>query len=140
MLIGDTRGPGVSQPTRPIGHNEVVTAGGGKRAGSRRGARPKQTIPPMALLLALGITGAVIAWGYLVYLAIMHGQAIRSGDGDAWLPGAASGLGAVACLFIGFILVARLLRILATRPSAHSASAAPAPGGGHRVGSEDGQR
>ena len=87
----------------------------------------------MALVLALGITGAVIAWGYLVYLAIMHGQAIRSGDNDAWLPGAASGLGAVACLFLGFILVAQLLRTLATSPSTHSSSS-PAIGGGHRVG------
>jgi hypothetical protein len=87
----------------------------------------------MAMLLALGITCAVIAWGYLVYLAIMHGQAIRSGDGEAWLPAAASALGAVACLFVGFIMVARLLGILATAPRSHASSSAPA-GGGHRGG------
>lgn len=91
----------------------------------------------MAFVLALCITGSAIAWGYLVYLAIRHGQAIRSGDGDAWLPGAASGLGAVACLFIGFVLVARLLRLLAT-PSTRSSPAPATPGGGHRVRNDDG--
>lgn len=131
---GTHRGSGVSQPTSRIGHNDVVTAGGGKRGGTRRGARPKQAIRPAAFVLALGVTCAVIAWGYLVYLAIMHGQAIRSGDGDAWLPAAASALGAVACLFVGFILVARLLGTLTNPSRSHSSSSPTGTGGGHRGG------
>lgn len=116
----------------------MVTGAGGKRAGARRGARPKRPFQPVLVGLALGITGAVIAWGYLVYLAILHGQTIRTGDSDAWAPAAAAGVGAVACLFVGFVLVARLLRLLAMPAPTNSATATPvSPGGGHRVQSDD---
>jgi hypothetical protein len=45
-------------------------------------ARPAHGGPgagPSVLLLALGITAAVVAWGYLVYLAIDFGTAARDG-------------------------------------------------------------
>jgi hypothetical protein len=84
----------------------------GKRAGSRRGPRRKKTFQPILLLLALGITGCVVAWGYLVYAAIDFGSSARDGDSNAWWFLALASIGAVACLFVGLMLVARVLRRL----------------------------
>jgi hypothetical protein len=102
----------LSRPVRAISHNEAVTAATRKRAGSRRGAKPKPRLQPIALVMAAGITGAVIAWGYLVYQSILHGQAIRGGASSEWQLTLGYGVGAVACLFVGFMLIARLLRRL----------------------------
>jgi hypothetical protein len=127
----------VSQHGHRISHNDVVTAAGGKRAGSRRGAKPKAQFQPISLVLALAITLAIIAWGYLVYLAILHGQDMRAGDSTAWRMAAATGVGAVACLFAGFLLLARLLRVLGvTRPPETAPTIAPTPGGGRRIRSD----
>ena len=81
----------VAGRTAGIGHNGPVTSG--KRAapgrhagpgapGGARAARgpPARRSCPL-LLLALGITAAVVAWGYLVYLAIDFGTTARNGDG-----------------------------------------------------------
>lgn len=84
----------------------------GKRAGTRRGSKPKAGFQPALLALALGVTAAVLAWGYLVLAAIDFGSEARSGESDAWLFLGLAAVGAVACLFIGFLLVARLLRRL----------------------------
>jgi hypothetical protein len=54
----------------------------------------------------------VVAWGYLVYAAIDFGATARGGESQAWWFLAVSSFGAVACLFIGLMLVARLLRRL----------------------------
>lgn len=67
---------------------------------------------PVLLLLALGITGCVVAWGYLVYAAIDFGSTARNGDPRAWWFLGVASVGAVACLFVGLMLVARLLRRL----------------------------
>ena len=80
----------------------------GKRVGDRR----KKRLRPALLLLALGITGCVIAWGYLVYAAIDFGTEAREGDSGAWWFLALASVGAVACLFAGLMLVARLSRAL----------------------------
>ncbi len=64
------------------------------------------------LLLAIGITAGVVAWGYLVRAAIDFGVQARSGTDNAWLFLGLASFGAVACLFIGLMLVARLLRTL----------------------------
>jgi hypothetical protein len=101
----------------------VATGTAGKRAGSRRGPRRKRTFQPVLLLLALGITGCVVAWGYLVYAAIDFGSTARGGDPTAWWFLALASVGAVACLFVGLMLVARLLRRLGIT----SGPAAPAP-------------
>ena len=85
---------------------------GGKRAGSRRGPRRKKRFQPALLLLALGITACVVAWGYLVYAAIDFGSSARSGNDRAWWFLALASLGAVACLFVGLMLVARVTRRL----------------------------
>ena len=84
----------------------------GKRAGSRRGAKQKASFNRPALAFALAITGCVVAWGYLVYLAIDFGTTARAGEAGAWGLLALSSLGAVACLFAGLIFVSRLLRAL----------------------------
>ena len=39
---------------------------------------------PALLGLSLGVTLAIVAWGYLVFAAIDFGNAARSGDGGAW--------------------------------------------------------
>ena len=90
----------------------MAGTGGGKRAGSRRGQRPPRRFQPALLLLALGITACIVAWGYLVYAAIDFGTTARDGDPDAWWFLGLASLGAVACLFVGLMLVARVLRRL----------------------------
>lgn len=123
-------------------HNGPVTSG--KRAAAGRHAGPARLDEPSAppprprrsratgplLLLALGITAAVVAWGYLVYLAIDFGTTARNGDGRAWWFLAMATIGAIACLFLGMMLGVRLLarvRAEATPP------APPRPPGGRRA-------
>ena len=90
--------------------------------GKRVGARRERTFQPVLLLFALGVTLAVVAWGYLVKAAIDFGAEARSGQQEAWwLLGLAS-LGAVACLFVGLMLFARISRRLGiTQPASDAA-------------------
>ncbi len=111
-----------------IGHNVLVT---GKSAGSRRAAKQSRVNLSAALGYAIGITLLIVAWGYLVYVAIDFGSSARSGQSAGWwLLGLAS-LGAVACLFIGLLLITRLLRLLEQRPKTDDGHPAPPriPGG-----------
>ncbi|MDH2414731.1 hypothetical protein [Nocardioides sp. CER19] len=105
-----------------------VTAG--KRAGSRRSAPPPRRRRPAVLGYALGITVALVAWGYLVWAAIDFGSDARGGDGRAWWFLGLAALGAVACLFVGLILVTRLVRTLGRDPSP---TPTPRSGGGKRA-------
>jgi hypothetical protein len=82
------------------------------------------------LFLALGITAAVVAWGYLVYLAIDFGTAARDGDGTGWWMLALATIGAIACLFVGMLLGARF--VAALRRGAAPATP-PRPPGGRRA-------
>jgi hypothetical protein len=86
-------------------------------------------------LLAFGITAAVVAWGYLVKAAIDFGVQARDGTSGSWLYLGLATLGAVACLFIGLMLVARLLRRLGLTSGSASSSepTPPRPVGGHRA-------
>ncbi len=80
--------------------------------------------------LALGITAAVVAWGYLVYLAIDFGTSARDGDGRGWVFLALATVGAIACLFLALSLGSRLVaryRANATPPRP------PRPPGGRRA-------
>ncbi|MCW2833189.1 MAG: hypothetical protein JWN68_1142 [Nocardioides sp.] len=83
------------------------------------------------MILGLLITACVIAWGYLVFLAIDFGTAARSGDAGGWGLLALSSFGAVACLFAGLLFISRLLRELGiiAPPSEEDAppSSPPAP-------------
>lgn len=109
----------------------------GKRAGSRRGTRPPRQVNRAALLLGAAITLCVVAWGYLVYAAIDFGTAAREGSADStWAFMALACLGAIACLFVGLLLVARLMRALGVTQapdSPDSPSAPPRPVGGKRA-------
>lgn len=71
----------------------------------------------------------MIGWGYLVYAAIDFGSAARAGEQRAWAFLVVASLGAVACLFVGLMLVARLLRTLGVTadPSAPSTAPSAAP-------------
>ena len=113
----------------------MATGTGGKRAGSRRGPRRARTFQPVLLLLALGITGCVVAWGYLVYAAVDFGSTARGGDPTAWWFLALASVGAVACLFVGLMLVARVLRRLGitSGPAPRAPEDEPRPIGGRRA-------
>ena len=86
-------------------------------------------------MLGAAITLCVVAWGYLVYAAIDFGTAARGGSGSsAWLFMGLACLGAIACLFVGLLLVARLMRALGiTSPPPASSDEAPRPVGGKRA-------
>ena len=82
------------------------------------------------LLLALGITAAVIGWGYLVYLAIDFGTSARDGDSAGWWLLGLATIGAIACLFVAMMLGMRLV----TRLKADTAPPGPPrPPGGRRA-------
>ncbi len=124
-----TRKPGFCTGVSPartalagIGHNGHVTSG--KRAAGRHtGVARLEENPPRSgrspgplLLLALGITAAVVAWGYLVYLAIDFGTTARNGDGTAWWLLGLATIGAIACLFVAMMLGTRLVTRLRADP------------------------
>ena len=61
----------------------------------------------------LAITLCVVAWGYLVYAAIDFGSEARhDGKNEAWFYLGVAAIGAIACLFLGFMLVARFSRAI----------------------------
>lgn len=101
-------------------------ASSGKRVGSRRGAKQRSAPTSSALALAAGITLCVVAWGYLVYLAIDFGTSARSGESGSWALLALASIGAIACLFTGLVLIARLMRALGIT-SRRDESDEPAP-------------
>ena len=105
----------------------------GKRAGSRRGARQPRTLNRSALVLGVGVTLLVVAWGYLVYAAIDFGTAARGGNSTAWTFMALACAGAIACLFVGLLLVARMMRVLGVTSAPPSADTPPRPVGGKRA-------
>jgi hypothetical protein len=82
------------------------------------------------LLLALGITAAVIAWGFLVYLAIDFGTSARDGDAAGWWLLALTTIGAIACLFVAMMLGTRLVAAFRDGPAP---SGPPRPPGGRRA-------
>lgn len=108
-------------------------ASGGKRAGSRRGARSPRTLNKAALFLGVAITLLVVAWGYLVYAAIDFGTAARGGSSQAWTFMALACVGAIACLFVGLLLVARMMRVLGITSPPPSPDQPPRPVGGKRA-------
>ncbi len=75
----------------------------------------------------------MVAWGYLVYAAIDFGTAARSGSSSAWTFMGLACLGAIACLFVGLLLVARLMRVLGITEAPPSDDAPPRPVGGKRA-------
>jgi hypothetical protein len=113
--------------------------GSGKHAAPRHAAGPPTlaaTGPAPArdrrslLLLAVGVTSAVVAWGYLVYLAIDFGTAGRDGENRGWVLLGLATVGAIACLFIALLLGTRLAARL--RASGEPPPP-PRPPGGRRI-------
>jgi len=105
---------------------------GGKRAGDRPRARFRVDL----LLLALGITLALVAWGYLVIAAIDFGATARhDGKTSAWALLGVSALGAMLCLFLAFMLAARFSRALGltAAPEPRPKRDPAAPKGGKRA-------
>ena len=103
-----------------------MSDGSGKHAGARRaepaGASsqaPRNT--RLLLSLALGTTLCIVAWGYLVWAAIDFGRTARAGDSGGWVYLGVASLGAITCLFVGLLLVVRLLRALSPGPATPSA-------------------
>lgn len=110
--------------------------------GKRVATRKKVSVKPVPLLLTFAATAAVIAWGYLVRAAIDFGVQARAGEAGGWVFLGLACLGAVACLFFGLMMVARLLRELGItspptpveEPAPHGgASSPPKPIGGRRA-------
>lgn len=100
--------------------------------------RPPRSVNRAALAIGVAITLCVIAWGYLVYAAIDFGTAARGGSGSStWAFMGVACLGAIACLFVGLLLVARLMRALGVSSSSSSptspVSSEPRPVGGKRA-------
>lgn len=112
----------------------MIPVSTGKRAGSRRAAPAPRTLNRGVLLIGAAITLCVVAWGYLVYAAIDFGTAARGGSGSsAWLLMGLASLGAIACLFVGLLLIARLTRALGITPPPSSPDEPPRPAGGKRA-------
>ena len=84
--------------------------GVGKHTGEPTERRP---LPRRRLLvLALGITLTLVAWGFLVWAAIDFGADARGGETLAWVFLALATLGATACLFVTLILGTKVLAVL----------------------------
>ena len=103
---------------------------GPARLGEEPRHEPRSRSAVALLLIALGITAAVVAWGYLVYLAIDFGTTARNGDDTAWWFLALATVGAISCLFAGMMLIARLFARLR---ASSSAALPPRPPGGRRA-------
>lgn len=104
----------------------------GKRSGDRGRARFR----PDLLALALGITFAIVAWGYLVLAAIDFGSTARhDGKGSAWAFLAIASVGGMLCLFLAFMLAVRLFRALGvtSSPEPRPKRDRNAPKGGKRA-------
>jgi hypothetical protein len=106
----------------PVGENEPV----GKHEGA---PAPEPSLPRRRLLvLALGITATLVAWGFLVWAAIDFGARARDGENPAWLFAGLATIGATACLLVTLILAAKV--VAAVRRGAPSA---PPVAGGRRA-------
>ena len=82
----------------------------GKHSGERQEA---PSLPRRRLLvLALGITLTLVAWGFLVWAAIDFGARARDGETPAWAFLAFATIGATACLLVTLILGTKVLAVL----------------------------
>lgn len=100
----------------------------GKRAAGTEGTSASTSAPTSGLrgllVPAVGITLAIVAWGYLVYAAIDFGASARTGNTAGWLLLALASLGATACLFVGLMLISRIVTQLRGSDSPTSGGAA----------------
>jgi hypothetical protein len=95
----------------------------GKHSGERTEGAP---VPRGRLLiLALGITATLVAWGFLVWEAINFGSQARDGQAPAWVFLGLATVGATACLFLTLILGSKVIGTLRDRAPVR----VPVPGG-----------
>ena len=83
---------------------------GPPRRGARRAAKPKRSLQPKLVALALAAVAALVGWGVLVWLAVDYGRSARGGDSGKWAYLAGASVGAVVCLFLCLWLGTVLLR------------------------------
>jgi len=107
----------------------VTTPHRPSRAGSRRAATSRSTVGRDVILLSLGTLVALVAWLYLVRAAIHFGANARDGQHAAWALMTLAIVGAIACLFIGLMLLSELVRLLSHRRG----NTPPPPSGGKRA-------
>jgi hypothetical protein len=101
--------------------------GVGKHTGPPVEPRP---LPSRRLLvLAVGVTLTVVAWGFLVWAAIDFGSQARGGEKLAWAFLALATIGATACLFLALILLTRLIRTITSGGQEEAESRPVVPGG-----------
>lgn len=86
---------------------------GRRRAEKKAAPRPRRL--PAVLLHVVGVLVAAGAWVFLVRSAITFGQAARDGRAAAWAVCAGATLGAVVCLLLMFVLLARVCTLLGLR-------------------------
>lgn len=100
---------------------------GGRRAAARPadGRRPRRALLPL-VGSAAALTALLIAWGYLVVVAIDFGGRARNGSSAAWFLLALATVGAVACLFLALLVGLRLVRLVLHPPTDR-------PSGGRRA-------
>jgi len=99
----------------------ATMTGVGKHSGE---PAPEPPLPRRRLLLlALGITATLVAWGFLVWAAIDFGADARGGETPAWTFAGLATVGATACLMVTLILIAKVFSALRRAPRA------PAQGG-----------
>lgn len=67
---------------------------------------------PTLVLLVLGVAASVVAWVFLVRAAIDFGHTALDGQAIAWAFTAGATVGAVGCLLLTFVLLARVKRVL----------------------------
>ncbi len=84
----------------------------GKHSGEPGEELPQPVQRERLLKLAGGLTATLVAWGYLVALAIDFGSAARDGDRFAWFFLLLATLGATACMFVTLILGNKALATL----------------------------
>ena len=80
-------------------------------SGRRRADKaPKPSALPYLAWLVVGAVACVTAWFFLVGAAINFGRAARSGQTLAWAFTSVATLGAIGCLLLMFVLLARFGR------------------------------
>lgn len=83
-------------------------------SGRRRAAVKRSGLGavPTLVLLVLGVALSVVAWVFLVRAAIDFGQTARGGQALAWAFAGGATVGAIGCLLLTFVLLARVGRVL----------------------------
>lgn len=104
-----------------------------RRSERRRDARtagPSRSARRL-LVLAVGVTATLVAWGFLVWAAIDFGGQARAGISTAWAFLAMATVGAAACLFVTLILTGKVID--AFRSPLHPPPHTLVPPGGRRA-------